>query len=281
MDGAQMLMLAYDEFRLNKDLQHCTVDSFLGAILQSSKLGLYISSALGKAYIAPFNNKRNGTKECKFIIGYRGMIELAGRAPKIKKVEAHCVYKQDLFEFEYGTNEHLKHKIYPFGTKLYEEDEHGNMVPITEPQGDKDIIAAYAMATFDKDTRNFEVMKRSDILRIKARSPASHRTDMPWHTDFPAMARKTPLRKLFKFLPYSTEEMQAAVTIDELADSGKQDLAKIYELEMGGNGFLPSPQTITNAQPKQPIQTQVNNLTEMLKKNGMGAKKEVPIEVQV
>jgi recombination protein RecT len=276
MDGAQMLMLAYDEFRLNKDLPLCNIESFLGAIMQAAKLGLYVSSALGKAYLVPFNNKKNGSKECKLIIGYRGMIELASRAPKIKKIEAHCFRKHDYFTAEYGTNEHLSYKKFPFGTKTFEENKDGDKIEIINPG---DIIGAFAMATFDDNIRQFEVMRRAEIDDIMKKSPSSHRTDMPWKTNYPEMARKTPLRKLFKFLPYSTQIMQEAVTVDELAEVGKQDLAKVYEIEMDNDGlFLPNPQTIANTQSNQT--SQIDNLKEALKKNGMGVQNEIPVEVQ-
>ena len=274
MDGAQMLMLAYDEFRLNKDLPLCSIESFLGAIMQAAKLGLYVSSALGKAYLVPFNNKQLGCKECKLIIGYRGMIELASRAPKIKKIEAHCFRKHDYFVAEYGTNEHLSYKKFPFGTKIFEENKEGDIIEITQPGN---IIGAFAMATFDDNIRQFEVMRRAEIDDIMKKSPGSHRTDMPWKTNYPEMARKTPLRKLFKFLPYSTQIMQEAVTVDELTEAGKQDLARVYELEMDNDGlFLPSPKIITNTQKNQV--SQIDNLKEELKKNGMGTEEQIPID---
>jgi hypothetical protein len=63
----------------------------------------------------------------------------------------------------------------------------------------------------------FDVMSRAEIDAIRKRSKSAD--DGPWVTDYAAMAIKTVVRRLFKFLPVSIE-MQSAVSLDEMAENG-------------------------------------------------------------
>lgn len=51
----------------NPDLQQCTPQSFLGAMMTSAQLGLEPNTPLGQAYLLPYRNK--GVLECQFQLG--------------------------------------------------------------------------------------------------------------------------------------------------------------------------------------------------------------------
>jgi recombination protein RecT len=75
----------------------------------------------------------------------------------------------------------------------------------------------YAVAKLRDGGVQFEVMSRADIEKVKAQSKAA--SYGPWVSHFDEMAKKTVIRRLFKYLPVSIE-LQRAVGLDELTDEG-------------------------------------------------------------
>ncbi|MED0762673.1 recombinase RecT, partial [Aneurinibacillus thermoaerophilus] len=59
---------------------------------------------IGHCYIIPYG------REAQFIIGYKGMIDLARRSGQIEQIYAHAVYEADHFEYELGLHPKLVHK---------------------------------------------------------------------------------------------------------------------------------------------------------------------------
>ena len=51
----------------NPQLNNCTPQSFLGAMMTAAQLGLEPNTPLGQAYLLPYNN--HGTLECQFQLG--------------------------------------------------------------------------------------------------------------------------------------------------------------------------------------------------------------------
>ncbi len=196
----RLTRIAMTEVRKNQDLLNCDQASLLGAVIQSAQLGLEPGSALGHCYLIPFNNKQKGRKEVQFIIGYRGMLELARRSGACAKVDARAVYAGDEFKYQLGLDEKLEH------------------VPADRKLGDQ-ITHVYAIATLKSGTKQFDVMTRAEVEEIRATSATGDRPNSPWATDYEAMAKKTVIRRLFKYLPVSIE-IQQAVGLDEMADRG-------------------------------------------------------------
>src|ERR1700712_4675930 len=60
-------------------------------------------------------------------------------------------------------------------------------------------------------------MSKSDVLKIKASSKDGNKG--PWVSHFDEMAKKSVIRRLFKYLPASIE-VTPAVILDEKADAG-------------------------------------------------------------
>ena len=201
LDAERMMRVLRTEINKNPDLNKCTPISIISAFMQSSQLGLEPGSALGQAYLIPYKDK------CQFIIGYRGMIDLARRSGQLISISAHAVYENDLFEFEFGLNENLRH------------------IPTRGERGR--FICAYAYAklsnTFEnssgKDSYQFDVMFKNEIDDIRKQSPSSSKSYSPWQTHYEEMAKKTVIRRLFKYLPISIETQQA-VNIDEAHERG-------------------------------------------------------------
>lgn len=197
MTSDRLARIALTEIRKVPTLAKCDQTSFLGAIMQCAQLGLEPGGALGHAYLLPFENRKKGITEVQFIVGYRGMIDLARRSGQIVSLTARTVHENDEFSYQYGLNEDLKH------------------VPATGDRGA--LIYVYAVAKLKDGGVQFEVMSRSDIDKVRAQSKAGNYG--PWQTHYDEMAKKTVIRRLFKYLPVSIE-LATAVTMDEKADAG-------------------------------------------------------------
>ncbi|AFC32171.1 DNA-binding phage-related protein [Paenibacillus mucilaginosus 3016] len=193
----RLLRIATTSIRTNPKLKVCTPESLLGAVMQCAQLGLE-PSILGHAYLVPYRNKKKeGNKEyfvdeAQFQIGYKGLIELARRTGHISSIMSQAVHEKDLFEYEYGINEKLRH------------------VPADGDRGP--VTKYYAYAKFKDGGYSFMVMSKRDIELH--RDKFSKAKFGPWVDHFDEMAKKTVLKALMKYMPISVE-FQKAVSMDE------------------------------------------------------------------
>lgn len=215
----RLARIALTEVRKIPKLAQCDQTSFLGAIMQCAALGLEPGGALGHCYLIPFDKKKKqGSQwivertDVQFILGYRGMIDLARRSGQIQSLEARAVYARDHFEVELGLNSNVVHR------------------PDWNVADRGPLTFVYAVAKLKDGGMQFEVMSRAEIEAIrnasqgyKAAESAARQynkeADSPWHKNFEEMAKKTVVRRLFKYLPVSIE-IQRAVGMDEQADAG-------------------------------------------------------------
>jgi recombination protein RecT len=226
MDANRLMRIALLTMRGNKDLLKCTPESLLGAILQAAQLGLEPGDALGQAYLVPYRNKKNGVMSATFQMGYQGMIDLAKRSGEVRRITAHVVYEKDEFEYEYGLNERLVHK------------------PNHEHK--KKPIAVYAVAHFKDESHAFEVLS---IDEVEAARNTGKQGDSPaWRNHWPAMARKTAIRRLFKYLPISIE-MSKAIALDEAGDAG---IDQHLDLQLSTNEELTEVIVVRPVEPEKP-----------------------------
>lgn len=200
LTAERMARIAMTELRKNPALKNCEPMSFIAAIMQASQLGLE-PGVLGSCYLIPFNNTKKGIVECTFMPGYRGFIDLARRSGQIISLVSRAVYENDVFHYEFGLEENLIHK------------------PSMDEPGE--LIAVYAVAKLKDGGHQFDVMTRKQVDVVRKGSKSSNFG--PWATHYEEMAKKTVLRKLFKWLPCSVE-MQRAVSLDEQQEAGKQDM---------------------------------------------------------
>lgn len=195
----RMARIAVTELRKTPALLKTSPESFMGAVMQSAQLGLEPGSALGQAYLVPYGNT------CQLIIGYRGMIDLARRSGQILSLNAYAVYEGDDFNYCLGLHPDIHH------------------IPSTDADRSKQKITfVYAVANLKGGGCQFEVMSRAEVEAIKATAKSKN----VWNQHFEAMALKTVIRRLFKYLPVSIEALQAA-SLDAKREAGE----KITELD--------------------------------------------------
>jgi recombination protein RecT len=128
------------------------------------------------------------------MLGYRGMIVLALRNKDVKIVTSTAVFKGDFFD--HGENQDGQYFDYkPCGNKNPEELEK--------------VFAVGRM----RDSVIIDVMERAEI------EAARRKSQMPngpaWRDNYAEMARKTAIRRLFKYLPLEPEALEAIAKDDE------------------------------------------------------------------
>ena len=96
----------------NPKLMQCTKESLLSSVLASAQLGLEIDSPMGYCYMIPFTNSKSNCIEAKFIVGYKGIVELLYRSKHVLKVNSKMVYEKDDFEYKEGIETILNHTPY-------------------------------------------------------------------------------------------------------------------------------------------------------------------------
>lgn len=192
MTAERMVRIITTEIRKTPALVKCDQQSFLGSVIQCAQLGLEPGNSLGHAYLLPYGN------QVQLIIGYRGMIDLARRSGQIVSLSARAVREKDEFDYRLGLHEDLTHKP-------CEEEDAGEVTHV------------YAVARLRDGGVQFEVMSRGQVEAVRSQSKAGK--SGPWVSHWEEMAKKTVIRRLFKYLPVSVE-IQRAVTLDEAAEAG-------------------------------------------------------------
>lgn len=182
INSDRFVRIAITTIRQNPKLAQCNQESLLGALMVSAQLGLE-PGVLGQCYLIPYG------RECQFQIGYKGMIELLRRSGQLKDIYAYSVYENDEFEMTYGLNRDLKHK------------------PNLQDKGN--FIGCYCVAVLKDDARAFEYMTKEEIESHGKKFSKTYGNG-PWKTDFEAMAHKTVVKKMLKWLPVSVEFLEMA-----------------------------------------------------------------------
>lgn len=148
--------------------------------------------------------------------GVRGMLSIARRSGEIASVVAEVVHDNDEFSIEYGMKPDLIHKPCIDG----------------DPGAFK---GAYVVVRFKGEGIDpvIKYMPKSEIDKHRNRSKSSG--DGPWVTDYEEMAKKTVFRSVFKWLPISIEQIQAATTDGGVsrynADAKTNDIDDLVEVE--------------------------------------------------
>lgn len=182
--------IAMTELRKNPKIADCDKDSIVGAVFQSAQLGLSLDSNLQHAALIPYGGK------CQLQIMYKGMLNLAYRNGKIKRITANVVKENDEFSFEIvDGHEALNHKI-----KMNERGK---------------LVGAYAVVEYvDDPEKVYTVMDKDDISKCKAASK------MPtnWVKYEDEMYKKTAIKRACKYLNLD-DSLSRAIHLDDLADA--------------------------------------------------------------
>lgn len=195
MDADRMARHAMTVLRRNTKLAACSTESFAGALLTASALGLE-PGVNDECYLVPYKmfdkEQRRAWVECQLIIGYQGYSKQFYQHPLALDLTAHAVYEADEFDWQYGTSAFLHHKP----SRLPDRGE---------------VIDYYALARLTSGATPFVVLSPEEV-KVLRRGKVGASGDIPDPQRW--MERKTVVRQLAKLLPKSTGFI-AAIAADE------------------------------------------------------------------
>lgn len=188
------------------DLALCTPLSILQSMMSAATYDLGVCDGSNEGYLVPYNCKIKGPdgrerweKQAQFIPGYQGLVKKAVESGKVRNIESRVVYVKDLFDYELGVCPTIKHKPH-----------------LGADRGE--ILAVYAVAFLPDGSTQFEVMAKDEIDAIKSRG--KEKKFSPWESDYSEMARKTVVRRLYKYIPKS-KVMSALLEIQAKSELGE------------------------------------------------------------
>nr|DAO04661.1 MAG TPA: RecT protein [Caudoviricetes sp.] len=181
-------------------LQKCDPYAVAVECVKAATLDLPISKSLGFAYVVPYKNVPT------FIIGYKGLIQLAQRTGQYKTINADIVYEGELAGYD-----KLSGMIDISGEKIL--DDEGKPVPAGYFAYFKLVNGFEKMLYMSKE----EVEEWRDKYSPSARSGYS-----PWKTEFDKMALKTCLRRLLSTYGIMSTEMTSALAQDSFETNAQK-----------------------------------------------------------
>lgn len=152
-------------------------------IMQAAQLGLE-PGVLDHCYLIPRG------AECTLMLGYEGMVELMWRSGLVVSIYTECVYEGEKFEVHGGSDAKIVHVPDPKKRVRCKKGEWDN------------VIAAYAVVKMQSGGTAHSVLYRGDIDHRRAKGAGGSKA---WLGDFPAMAKKSALREVWKWVPKTAE----------------------------------------------------------------------------
>lgn len=171
-------------------LTGCDPYAVMAQCMKAASLHLPISNSLGFVYVVPYKDK-SGTPVPTFMIGYKGLIQLAQRTGKYKYINADMVYEG-------------------------EQVTHNRITGMLEISGAAESDKVIGYFAYFQLLNGFEKCvywtKERVIAHAKKYSKAYN--DGPWQSNFDAMALKTVVRQLISKYGIMSIEFADAIAHD-------------------------------------------------------------------
>ncbi|MBA4535135.1 recombinase RecT [Brevibacillus halotolerans] len=217
-------------------LADCTPASIVGAVMNCATLGLE-PNLMGHAYLVPFKDNETGKWECQFQIGYKGQIDLIRRTGDVSKIYAETVYENDLFIYLKGEDKRLVHV--PFDMLHLLENFQPNKDDFLEimmdqaitrikernPKDEGKAVRYYSAYRLKDGAFDFFTLTAEQCLQHATKHSKSKKNDKlvgPWVNHFDAMAKKTCIKEMAKYMPISIE-VQEKLALDEAVLKPRRD----------------------------------------------------------
>ena len=203
--------------------------------LKAATYDLPIDPSLGYAYIVPFNNKQSdGSKraEAQFILGYKGMIQLALRTGVYKTINV-----SDVRVGEVQSYDRLKGEI---DIKWIEDDDEREQTPIAG-------YAGYYKLINGTEHTIYMTVKQIDAHEKKHRK--GQYRGKGWNDDYDAMCQKTVLRKLLSkwgimSIDYRTADAATIAAAEAIAKNqlDDEDIIPVDNFEVSEDSGVQPPE---------------------------------------
>ena len=188
------------ELQKNKSLLSCSEDSIITALMSSVYFNLLPNTPKGYAYLIPYKG------QLRFQLGYRGLIELAYRSGTISVINSELVFKEDVFEVEYGTSRSIKH-IPDF---TIDRTNTNNMTLV------------YATLKYKNGDTDFVVLNKVEIDKIVdfINKKNNNVISDAWKNWPDQMIKKTAIKRLLKYHQQDQIILSKAIEVDNVMESG-------------------------------------------------------------
>lgn len=215
---------------VNPALQECTPQTILSGALLGESLNLSPSPQLGQYYLVPFKDKKNNCANAQFVLGYKGLIQLALRSGQYKRLNVVSVKEGELCGWNPITEEF---SIIPIEDEGEREKAPtvGYLASFEYLNGftktiywSKEKMIAHAdrySAAFSREATNGRYPKVSFADYEAHNYPAKDEWlySSFWYKDFDGMAHKTMLRQLISKWGVMSIDLQTAFEADTKAES--------------------------------------------------------------
>lgn len=187
----------------NPDLQECDASTTLSAALLGESLNLSPSPQLGQYYLVPFKDRKRGRTVATFVLGYKGMIQLAIRSGQYADIGASEIKTGELVTYNPITG-------------------HADFSPIMNPaeRAKSDTIGYYSWFTTTNGFKKEVFWTREQMEAHAEQYSAGYRARKGytfWEKDFDSMAKKTMLRQLISKWGVMSVDLQQAYINDMAA----------------------------------------------------------------
>lgn len=249
-------------------IQAC-IDACTAGLLPDGKQGAIV---IYNQNVAGRGERKRYVKRAQFIPMYQGLLQLAYASRNFKDIQARVVYAVDAFDYELGIDPWIKHK--PGARAALQTDEDG------KPTGKRyEITHAYAVAKTVDGGVFLEVFEPEDIRKVMAVSRAKSGPAKDWPEE---MARKGPLRRMWKFLPRNDRMDRVLELDDESYDLGDAEPMEERTEPALKRGFAPAAIAHEPSIPMETVTTEPQGekvpVTEDTDEMPAHMREEVPIE---
>ena len=215
---------------VNPALQECTPQTILSGALLGESLNLSPSPQLGQYYLVPFRDKKNDCVNAQFVLGYKGLVQLALRSGQYKRLNVVSVKEGELHGWNPITEEF---SIFPIADEEEREKARtvGYLASFEYLNGftktiywSKEKMVAHAdrySAAFSKEATTGRYPKVSFADYEAKNYPAKDEWlySSFWYKDFDGMAHKTMLRQLISKWGVMSIDLQTAFEADAAAEN--------------------------------------------------------------
>jgi len=199
----QFIATAVTSISTNPKLVECSLESMIISLYDAARCGLTVNSITQEGHLVPFKSR------CKFIVGYRGLLNLVKASGSFGGVNVKAVFEGDEFFFKQGINPDIHH------------------IPAEKDKGN--LRGVYAVLYIPGGHPNFEYVSLEDGERHRDRFCNTKKNGVifgPWLEHFEAMMMKTALRKTVKYTPTApaTARLHTAIRYDEWQANSKEPM---------------------------------------------------------
>ena len=226
IDAPRFISSVVSAVTANPDVAECTQPSILNAALLGESLKLSPSPQLGQFYIVPYKNKKSGTTEAQFQLGYKGYVQLAIRSGQYRKLNVLEIKEGELIKWD-PLNEEIVVDIIPDENVRSSARTVGYYASFEYTNGFKKALywtkekmlshadkysAAFSANAYTKtiNGKKYNVVSFADYEAGNYNTKDEWLYSSFWYKNFDVMALKTMLRQLISKWGIMSVDMQKA-----------------------------------------------------------------------